>query len=441
MKPGQLTWPQRGALWLRLAIRLVLSLAAVLLVSFFGRPLLTLFAPFVCALIAAALLNPLVKWFQRKLGWSRSVLTLLLLLLLFGLVGSALGWLGYAVVRQVISLAENWDGVVAAGISVLDQLDQMFQQVVAQFPIQIAGPDQGFLDWLVDTLSSAAPDLGNLATYAGEKAVSFSSFLLALVFFVMATFMLTADYPYLRSRAAQHLDEGTLHFLGQVRATALGAFGGYLKAELLLSIGVFFILLHRLLCHPSAVRPSAGSGTGHYGLYPHHRRRHGHGPLGRHRAVYPQLPRRHRDHGHLGHYCHVPPGNGAQIRRGPDWSIPYRLSGQYLCRDAGSWSSGYDSRAYPAAGSAESGRNGDVPRAPAGHRRRCAGHRRPSLPAARADVTWFQTLFWESSKNLSFFFMLFSYFGGMISTVQRGAAPRPFLKGVHLHGVSRLQLL
>ena len=83
MKPGQLTWPQRGALWLRLAIRLVLSLAAVLLVSFFGRPLLTLFAPFVCALIAAALLNPLVKWFQRKLGWSRSVLTLLLLLLLF----------------------------------------------------------------------------------------------------------------------------------------------------------------------------------------------------------------------------------------------------------------------------------------------------------------------------------------------------------------------
>lgn len=243
MKPGQLTWPQRGALWLRLAIRLALALAAVLLVSFFGRPLLALFAPFVCALIAAALLNPLVKWFQRKLGWSRSVLTLLLLLLLFGLVGSALGWLGYAVVRQVISLAENWDGVVAAGISVLDQLDQMFQQVVAQFPIQIAGPDQGFLDWLVDTLSSAAPDLGNLATYAGEKAVSFSSFLLALVFFVMATFMLTADYPYLRSRAAQHLDDGTLHFLGQVRATALGAFGGYLKAELLLSIGVFFILL------------------------------------------------------------------------------------------------------------------------------------------------------------------------------------------------------
>ena len=440
MKPGQLTWPQRGALWLRLAIRLVLSLAAVLLVSFFGRPLLTLFAPFVCALIAAALLNPLVKWFQRKLGWSRSVLTLLLLLLLFGLVGSALGWLGYAVVRQVISLAENWDGVVAAGISVLDQLDQMFQQVVAQFPIQIAGPDQGFLDWLVDTLSSAAPDLGNLATYAGEKAVSFSSFLLALVFFVMATFMLTADYPYLRSRAAQHLDEGTLHFLGQVRATALGAFGGYLKAELLLSIGVFFILLigffvirqpyGLLLALGLAIMdfiPIIGAGT----------------------VMVPWAVIALFTHNYLDAIeIMVIWGIIAMFRRvmepkfvGDQTGLSPIASLVSIYRDAGSRSSGYDSRAYPAAGSAESGRNGDVPRAPAGHRRRCAGHRRPSLPAARADVTWFQTLFWESSKNLSFFFMLFSYFGGMISTVQRGAAPRPFLKGVHLHGVSRLQLL
>ena len=69
------------------------------------------------------------------------------------------------------------------------------------------------------------------------------SFLMALVIFIMATFLLTADYPYLRSRAVQHMDEGLLRFLSQVRATALGAFGGYLKAEFLLSVGVFFILL------------------------------------------------------------------------------------------------------------------------------------------------------------------------------------------------------
>ena len=90
MEHKQLTWPQRGALWLRLGIRLGLTALAVWLAARFGRPLLSLFAPFLLALIAAAALNPLVKKLQRLLGWNRQVLTLLLLFLIFGLLGG--GW-------------------------------------------------------------------------------------------------------------------------------------------------------------------------------------------------------------------------------------------------------------------------------------------------------------------------------------------------------------
>ena len=46
MEHKQLTWPQRGALWLRLGIRLGLTALAVWLAARFGRPLLSLFAPF-----------------------------------------------------------------------------------------------------------------------------------------------------------------------------------------------------------------------------------------------------------------------------------------------------------------------------------------------------------------------------------------------------------
>ena len=66
-----LTWRQRGALWLRLGIRLALAALAVWLALRFGRPALSLFAPFLLALAAAALLNPLVKKLQRALGWNR----------------------------------------------------------------------------------------------------------------------------------------------------------------------------------------------------------------------------------------------------------------------------------------------------------------------------------------------------------------------------------
>ena len=244
MNNKQLTWSQRGALWLRLGIRLGLTALAVWLAARFGRPLLSLFAPFLLALIAAAALNPLVKKLQRLLGWNRQVLTLLLLFLIFGLLGGGLALLVYAAAGQLVSLVQNWGGLLDSLQAVMDQLEALFARLLTLVPPQVNEIVENAGDSLFQWLSEAAPAaLGNLGLEAGERAMGLPAFLVALVIFIMATFLLTADYPYLRSRYVQHLDEGLLRFLGQLRTTALGAFGGYVKAEFLLSVGVFFILL------------------------------------------------------------------------------------------------------------------------------------------------------------------------------------------------------
>lgn len=244
MNNKQLTWKQRGALWLRLGIRLALAALAVWLIGRFGRPLLSLCAPFLFALVAAALLNPLVKKLQRALGWNRHALTLLLLLLLFGLIGGGLALLVYAAAGQLVSLVQNWSGLLDNLQAVMDQLEELFARLLTLVPPQVTeiveNAGDSLFQWLADAVPAA---LGSLGMEAGERAMGLPGFCVALVIFVMATFLLTADYPYLRSRYIQHLDEGVLHFLSQVRTTALGAFGGYVKAEFLLSVGVFFILL------------------------------------------------------------------------------------------------------------------------------------------------------------------------------------------------------
>ncbi len=244
MERRQLSWRERGALWLRLGIRLVLAALGLWLLVRFGRGLLSLFAPFVAALIAAAALTPLVTWSQRRLGWSRQVLTFLLLLLIFGLAGAALGLLLYAAGQEVVSLAQNWEVLLSALQSALERLELILAQFFSLLPPQILDSAQAAGEKLIGWLGDVVPGaMGDLAALAGQKAMGLPSFLVALVIFVMATFFLAADWPYLRSRAAQGLDDELRRFLGQVRATALGAFGGYLRAELLLSAGVFVILL------------------------------------------------------------------------------------------------------------------------------------------------------------------------------------------------------
>jgi sporulation integral membrane protein YtvI len=244
MGSEQLTWRQRGWLWLRLGIRLGLFLLAVCLLWRFGEPLLALFAPFVFALIAAAILDPAVKWAQRRIGLSRSVLTMILVLLLLGLIGVGLGFLIYAGVSEVASLIRDWDKLLEHIRTGLDEFEGILTQLQNGMPTQVMSVLQNSRESLMDWLGRVVPEaLKAAAAQAGQRAMGVPSFVIALVIFIMATYFLTADYPNLRIRIAQNVDEGVLHFFDQVRITALGAFGGYLKAEFLLSVGVFVILL------------------------------------------------------------------------------------------------------------------------------------------------------------------------------------------------------
>lgn len=244
MRSGQLNWRQRGWLWARLGIRLVLVALAVFLLARFGRPMLSLFAPFVAALIAAAVLNPLVRWAQKKIGWSRQTVTLLLLLALLVLLGVGIGFLGYAAGQELLALVRDWDGLLDKLRHTMEQMEVLFARLWALVPAQLYDAAQGVTEGLMDWLNTTTPTLLNgVLNYTTDKARGVPSFVVALVMFVMGTYFLTADFPYMRTRAVQNMDEDLLHFLGQLKATALGAFGGYLKAQLLLSGGVFFILL------------------------------------------------------------------------------------------------------------------------------------------------------------------------------------------------------
>ena len=244
MERKTLTWPQRGQLWLRLGIRLLLTILTVLAAAKLLRPSLSLFAPFLLAYGMAAVLNPLVRKIQRKLGWSRGLVSLVTVLVLVGLAGSALGLLIYGLGSEVVSLAQNWEGLFDHGVAAFEEMEGLFDRFLTLIPPEITLATQSIGDklviWVQETMSDM---LAVSAEYLTNKAIKVPGFLLGLVMFLMGTYFLTADYPYLRTRLIQHTDDRALSFLGQMKKTVVAAFGGYLKAQLLLSLGVFGILL------------------------------------------------------------------------------------------------------------------------------------------------------------------------------------------------------
>lgn len=244
MGHGTLSWRQRGQLWLRLGLRLALGLLGGVAAVRLLPALLSLFAPFLLALGTACVLNPLIRRLQQRLGWGRRPVTVLVLGGLLGALGGGICLLLYAGGSELAALVRNWDGVMAQLEEALERLQGVAFHIRTHIPPQITRLSQtaadSLLAWLKGTASRV---MMSGAEYLKDLAMRLPGMLLGVVVFAAATYFLCADYPYLRSRGAGLLGRRAGRFFAQVQKTALAAFGGYLKAQFLLSAGVFFILL------------------------------------------------------------------------------------------------------------------------------------------------------------------------------------------------------
>lgn len=238
-----LTARQRAQLWIRLGIRGLLILGAVLCLIWLVPPLCSLFMPFLLALIVAWLLHPLVRWLQKKLNISRKVLSMILILLVYVGIGAILYGLGYAAVTQIRSLVENWGDIRAQVLASLESLSDYLSGLVELLPDSMASNLEGLASQLLDWLQSVLPSALDTTLGGGMSVVSrIPSFAIAAVVFMMASYFITADYPRLRFLATDRLPESVREFGSNFKRIFVEAFGGYLKSQLILSLGVFLIL-------------------------------------------------------------------------------------------------------------------------------------------------------------------------------------------------------
>lgn len=240
----ELSWGERGRLWLRLGIRVVLLAAVILLLVYAAPPLLSLFMPFVLAVVLAWILNPSVRWLQRKLKISRKPISLIVIILAIGVVGGALFWFVYALGSEVYSLIGNWTSVGGSIESGFNELNERLKHLSALVPKEVLGLLEnaytGLIGWLRDVVPGLLETVG---TKIGAFAMKVPAGVIGAVIFLVASYFVVSDYPRIRLMATERMSSGVHSFLSRVRKIALAAFGGYVKAQLILSLGVFFILL------------------------------------------------------------------------------------------------------------------------------------------------------------------------------------------------------
>lgn len=233
----------RAALWIRLGIRGILIAVCLVLLVRLGPPLCSLFAPFLLALLMAWVLHPPVRWLQKKLNISRKALTMVVVVLCYAAVGAALYGLCYMVFTQVRSLVENWGSIRQSLLDVFASLSVYLSELADKLPDAVATNTEDLLIKLLDWVQAVLPSALDASLGGASNLVTrVPSFAVATVVFMMASYFITADYPRLRFLATDRLPPSVREFGGNFRRIFREAFGGYLKSQLILSLGVFLIL-------------------------------------------------------------------------------------------------------------------------------------------------------------------------------------------------------
>ena len=240
---NELSWRERGRLWLRLGLRLWLTLLLLVAVATLGPTFLSLFAPFLLAGVCAWILSPAVKWLHKHSNLPRWFCALGVLLLVLAVLGGLLWALAAGTLRELVSFAGDWESILGSLEAAADDLGLLFAKWLELLPASAQELVNTLMTRFFNWLETVIPQLLSLVTdWAAGVARSLPSFAMSSVVFVMASYFLMSDYPRLRVMVVDKLPRGPRTLLSIVKRAVTAGFGGYIKAEFLLSVGVFFIL-------------------------------------------------------------------------------------------------------------------------------------------------------------------------------------------------------
>lgn len=193
------------------------------------RYLLRLIFPFILAYGIAVLLNPLLEKINRKWKIKRGILSALLVLLTFLVVGAVLGSAGVALVAQAKKLADNYEVYMGRGEEIWDSCCVRVESICGIGPGHVNEYVVAKLPLIWEKCQNQlVPRVMNYSIgYAKGFLVGFS----ILVVIIVSAILILADYPNIRRKMMNHPIGRLTYRIGKNMKRAGGT---YLKAQFII---------------------------------------------------------------------------------------------------------------------------------------------------------------------------------------------------------------
>lgn len=228
------------AKWLnKKVITAVIIIAVLVLISVYILPISV---PLIVALITAIFLEPFVGFLQRRFKWQRkpAVITVFILFLL--IVSGILYWTVTYLIGQVILFTKNVPEYINSLTAIWEEVQNFFFRSTEEMPVEVVN---SFETELAGFLESARDWVLTIVNYdtVTNLLTGIPSFLVSFIVFLIALFLFMLDLKDLKSMLFRRLKETTAEKVRFMAARLNNVIFGFLKAQFLVSVIIFFVTL------------------------------------------------------------------------------------------------------------------------------------------------------------------------------------------------------
>ncbi len=243
-KTGQYTRLDAFNLYLRIIVRVVLVILGVLFLKHIFLPNLSVLMPFILALAFAFLLNPLLKFLQKKFKFHRKLTSIILILIVIAIMCIASYFLVKVLIKEIgaitIYLQEEWPSV----LNRINNLDK-----------ELAGMNHRVPDFVLESVGSIGQNLTNQLRSITENIVGASvnigrsvigsagRIALAIVTFFMALYFTLVDFQHYVSFGKKRLGNQIFDNMSGLTSTTTKAIGQNIKAQCYIALICFAFML------------------------------------------------------------------------------------------------------------------------------------------------------------------------------------------------------
>ena len=238
---------ERKKTYYRLLAEIITTVVAAVLLLTLGGKVFGILMPFLIAFIMAWALNPLIRRLQTRMRLTRKLFSFTLVILLYAVFFGLCLWFVTLLISQIVDLAKAVPSIVAQLQSVYNQLIAYLHEVLAMLPEEYASIGEE----IFAILSSAWEALRTFITRAissvagitGNVALKAPGFVIFLTVLVLASCIITTDFPNLRENIYGYLGKRgkqSVRLMGHSFQTAVL---GFFRSQLIFSLVDMAIIL------------------------------------------------------------------------------------------------------------------------------------------------------------------------------------------------------